>query len=83
MAVAPAAVTLVDSPRYLHSLGRSIDVEGTPVMRTWQVVHLQSRVLSPAAEAFRYFLIERAEAMLLEQDAPLLRPQGVAAVQNR
>lgn len=62
---------------------KRVDVEGTPVMRTWQVVHLQSRVLSPAAEAFRYFLIERAEAMLLEQDAPLLRPQGVAAVQNR
>ena len=49
-----------------------LDVEGTPVMRTWQVVHLQSRVLSPAAEAFRYFLIERGEALLRTQDGPLL-----------
>jgi len=51
-----------------------IDVEGTPVMRTWQVVHLQSRLLSPAAEAFRYFLIERGETMLQAQDEPLLKP---------
>lgn len=50
-----------------------LDVEHTPVMRTWQVVHLQSRVLSPAAEAFRYFLIERGEAMLHAQDVALLK----------
>jgi len=53
---------------------RLLDVEGTPVMRTWQLVHLQSRVLSPAAEAFRYFVMERGESMLLAQDAPLLKP---------
>jgi hypothetical protein len=35
-------------------------------------VHLQSKVLSPAAEAFRYFVIERGEAFLAEQDRPLL-----------
>ena len=35
-------------------------------------VHLQSRVLSPAAEAFRYFVIEHGEAFLLAHDAPLL-----------
>lgn len=51
-----------------------LDVEGTPVMRTWQVVHLQSKVLSPAAEAFRYFLIERGESVLHALDAPLLTP---------
>lgn len=28
--VAPAAVTIADSPRYLHTLARSVDVEGTP-----------------------------------------------------
>jgi DNA-binding transcriptional LysR family regulator len=53
-----------------------LDVEGTPLMRTWNVVHLQSKVLSPAAEAFRYFIIERGEAHLHAHDAPLL---GVAA----
>lgn len=29
-----------------------LDVADTPLMRTWNVVHLQSKVLSPAAEAF-------------------------------
>ena len=41
-------------------------------MRMWNIVHLQSKLLSPAAEAFRYFIIERGEAHLLAHDAPLL-----------
>jgi LysR family transcriptional regulator, low CO2-responsive transcriptional regulator len=49
-----------------------IAVEGTPVMRAWNIVHLLSKTLSPAAEAFRYFLIEHAEAFLSERDASLL-----------
>lgn len=65
----------------LHTVGlelksglmQIVEVEGTPVMRTWHVVHLQSKVLSPAAEAFRYFLIERGEQLLVEHDTPLLR----------
>lgn len=28
--IAPRAVTLADSPRYLHTLARAVDVEGTP-----------------------------------------------------
>lgn len=56
----------------LHTLGlelrsgllRCLPVEGTPVMRAWHVVHMQSKVLSPAAEAFRYFLIEHGQAHL-------------------
>ena len=51
-------------------------MQGTPVMRTWHVVQLQSKVLSPAAEAFRYFLIEHGEAHLLEHDAPLLNREA-------
>ena len=35
-----------------------LEVAGTPVMRTWHVVRLQSKLLSPTAEAFRYFMIE-------------------------
>ena len=65
----------------LHTIGlevrlgllRVLDVEGTPIMRTWNIVRLQSKLLSPAAEAFRYFIIERGEAHLLAHDAPLLR----------
>ncbi|MCC7122188.1 MAG: LysR family transcriptional regulator [Gammaproteobacteria bacterium] len=64
----------------LHTLGlelqsgllRLLDLPGTPIMRTWNLVHLQSKVLSPAAEAFRYFVLEHAEAMLEAHDAPLL-----------
>ncbi len=65
----------------LHTIGLEVrsgllhllDVEGTPLMRMWNVVHLQSKLLSPAAEAFRYFIIERGEAHLLAHDAPLLQ----------
>ena len=67
----------------LHTMGLElslgllmrVDVEDTPVMRTWHVVHLQSKVLSPAAEAFRYFVIERGEPLLIEHDTPLLGPR--------
>jgi LysR family transcriptional regulator, low CO2-responsive transcriptional regulator len=65
----------------LHTMGLEVrsgllhvlDVDSTPVMRTWNVVHLQSKLLSPAAEAFRYFIIERGEAHLLAHDEPLLK----------
>lgn len=49
-----------------------VELPGTPVMRTWNVVRLQSKVLSPAAEAFRYYVLEHAEALLLSFDQPLL-----------
>ena len=55
-----------------------LDIEGTPLMRMWNLVHLQSRLLSPAAEAFRYFIIERGEAQLLAHDEALLRPSAAA-----
>ena len=64
----------------LHTIGLEVrsgllnvlDVEGTPLMRMWNIVHLQSKVLSPSAEAFRYFIIERGEAHLVAHDEPLL-----------
>lgn len=64
----------------LHTIGlelgsgllHRVAIEGTPVMRTWNVVHLQARLLSPAAEAFRYFILERGEAWLVAHDTPLL-----------
>jgi len=65
----------------LHTVGlelrsgllQVLHIEGTPLMRTWHIVHLQARLLSPSAEAFRYFIIERGEAHLAAHDAPLLR----------
>lgn len=46
-----------------------LDVEGGPVVRAWNVVHTLSKVLSPSAEAFRYFMLERGEAWLAQNFA--------------
>ena len=50
-----------------------LDVDGSPVVRAWNVVHTLSKVLSPAAEAFRYFVLERGEAYLAQHFAAHLR----------
>lgn len=58
----------------LHTIGLELqnrlitvlDVEDAPVVRAWNVVHTLSKLLSPAAEAFRYFVLERGEAYLAE-----------------
>jgi DNA-binding transcriptional LysR family regulator len=71
----------------LHTIGLEVrsglldilDIQDTPVMRTWNLVHLQSRLLSPAAEAFRYFIIEEGEAHLVAHDTPLLEPGRAGA----
>jgi DNA-binding transcriptional LysR family regulator len=59
----------------LHTIGMELsqglisllDVEGCPVVRAWNVVHTQSKMLSPAAEAFRYFMLEQGEERLAAQ----------------
>jgi DNA-binding transcriptional LysR family regulator len=56
----------------LHTLGLELDnrliavldVEGAPIVRAWNVVHMLSKLLSPAAEAFRYFVLEHGEDYL-------------------
>ena len=66
----------------LHTLGlelRSglielVHVQGTPIVRTWNIVHMQSKLLSPAAEALRYFILEHGEAHLAEHDRPWMGP---------
>jgi DNA-binding transcriptional LysR family regulator len=49
-----------------HGLVAVPDVEGLPVVRRWHVVNNQAKLLAPAAEAFRYFVLERGEAFLAE-----------------
>lgn len=39
-------------------------VDGLPLMRRWHLVNAAGRLLSPAAEAFRYFVLERGERFL-------------------
>lgn len=55
-----------------HGLIERLDVRGTPIVRAWNCVHLLSKLLSPAAEAFRYFLLERGEAQLSQQFGALV-----------
>jgi DNA-binding transcriptional LysR family regulator len=47
-----------------HKLISVLDVPGTPIVRAWNVVHTLSKMLSPAAEAFRYFMLEQGESFL-------------------
>lgn len=56
----------------LHTIGLELRngliaapaVEGLPLMRRWHVVNSAGKLLSPAAEALRYFVLERGEAHL-------------------
>jgi DNA-binding transcriptional LysR family regulator len=65
----------------LHTIGLELenqliavlDVEGTPVVRGWNVVHTLSKLLSPAAEAFRYFMLEHAERYLADKYGRFMR----------
>lgn len=58
----------------MHTIGVELDqgrivmlnVEDTPVVRAWNLVHTQSKMHSPATEAFRYFILERAETFLAQ-----------------
>jgi DNA-binding transcriptional LysR family regulator len=67
----------------LHTIGLEIqqglihvlDVQGTPMVRAWNIVHTQSKMLSPAAEALRYFVLENGEAYLADRFGPL-RPRA-------
>lgn len=68
----------------LHTIGFELqhhqlvvlNVQNTPIVRAWNVVHTQAKMLSPAAEAFRYFMLEHGEAFLGQQfnDVPIPTP---------
>jgi DNA-binding transcriptional LysR family regulator len=56
----------------LHTIGLELrsgliatpEVEGLPLVRRWHVVNNAGKLLSPAAEALRYFVLEQGEAHL-------------------
>jgi DNA-binding transcriptional LysR family regulator len=56
-----------------------VDFEGTPIMRTWNLVHEASKVLSPAAEAFRYLMLEHGEDLIGAQSRNLQSPPESAS----
>ena len=53
------------------------DIEGLPVLRRWYVVNTLAKTLSPAAEAFRYFILEEGERFLA-QEYGAAQPSGDA-----
>lgn len=68
----------------LHTLGLELtagqlavlDVVGLPLKRAWHVVNLSAVTLSPAADAFRSYVLENGEAML-EELVPVVAPSAV------
>lgn len=65
----------------LHTIGSELaykqltilDIQNTPIIRTWHVVALNKRNASQAAEAFRYFMLEKGGEILNEMFAAALR----------
>lgn len=63
----------------LHTIGleqrqgliHMLDVRATPIVRAWNIVHTRSKLLSPAAEALRYFILENGEGFLARHFGPL------------
>ena len=58
----------------LHTVGLELHdgllvvprMQGMPVLRRWYAVNSAYKLLSPAAEAFRYFILEHAETLLAQ-----------------
>jgi DNA-binding transcriptional LysR family regulator len=51
-------------------------VEGLPLVRRWHLVASAHRVASPAAEAFRYFVLEHGETFLARTFGDEVRARG-------
>lgn len=65
-----------------HEIGL-LDVLGTPVMRNWHLVHMTAKKLSPAATAFRQFLLENAQIYLTETFAAHSRQRRQQLVKTK
>jgi DNA-binding transcriptional LysR family regulator len=59
----------------LHTIGLELkagliavpDIEDLPLAKRWYIVNTLAKTLSPAAEAFRYFMLEEAERFLAQE----------------
>lgn len=60
---------------------RILEVPGLPMIRRWQLVHLTAKLLSPPAEALRYYVLEEGEALLARRfpDLVVAPPERGAA----
>jgi LysR family transcriptional regulator, low CO2-responsive transcriptional regulator len=54
-----------------------LEVDGLPLMRLWHIVNMHAKLLSPAAEAFRYFVLERGAAILSDGETPRIATEPV------
>lgn len=50
-----------------------LDASPFPIMRQWFIVHREGKRLSPAAAAFRHYVLEKATNILQENNATVLR----------
>lgn len=73
----------------LHTIGAELkagqiavlDIQDTPVMRTWHVVALNKRNASQMAEAFRYFMLEKGGSILDEMFGHAMVDNGAVATE--
>jgi DNA-binding transcriptional LysR family regulator len=61
-----------------NALIEVVPLQAGPVVRTWNIVHMQAKTLSPAAEALRYFILEHGEAHLAEHHGQWLPARAEA-----
>jgi DNA-binding transcriptional LysR family regulator len=61
-----------------HQLIAMPRVQGLPMMRRWHLVTGSGKTLSPAAEAFRTFMLDRGRTLLAEMAG--LQPEDAAAI---
>ena len=54
-------------------------VDGLPLMRRWHLVTSAAKTLSPAAEAFRYFMLERGRDFVAEMSGGAMLPDDDTA----
>jgi DNA-binding transcriptional LysR family regulator len=55
-----------------------LDVIGTPIERTWYVVHMNSKRLLPAGQQFRSFLLDEATPSLQDEFDRYVLPRTAA-----
>lgn len=75
----------------LHTLGLELrsdviailDVMGTPVTRTWHVVHMRTKSLSPPALEYRKFMLDNAAEFLEREFASYVAVRKSAKKSNR
>lgn len=51
-----------------HGYLKALKVEGPEYISQWQLAHLKSKILSPALQVFKHFLLEKGTAIVNQKD---------------